>query len=362
MLVQTSHIHSCTAKDYDRFLAKGWFRGAGVIYRSELVCLDEEVYSIRNIRLNVDGFEFRKRQRKLLRTNNHRFRITVGPPRITEEKELLYQKHSVRFKAFIHTTLSEIVFANFAHLVFNTQEICVYDGDRVVAVSYFDIGQDSMASIIAVYDEEYSAYSLGYFTMLVEMIEARQHGLSYYYPGYVMDRPSIFDYKLKLGNYCWLNAEGKWLDDPKELEPSMASKLRDSISELQLRLTMQGIEHELVYYPYFTAGYLMQHQNPELLTHPVYLRLKPHGLVNMATFDIEEDCFVFGKILPTNSLDDMLSLDISEDYRSSTYQMQVQQFIYKQYTTDCSAAIKRIFDPHRTEQSIHPHTELNTSL
>jgi leucyl-tRNA---protein transferase len=362
MLVQTSHIHSCTSEDYDRFLAKGWFRGAGIIYRSEIVCLDEEVYSIRNIRLNVAGFQFRKRQRKLLRINNERFRVTLGPPRITEEKELLYQKHSIRFKAFVHTTLSEIVFSNFAHLIFNTREICVYDGDKIIAVSYFDIGHNSMASIIALFDEEYSACSLGYFTMLVEMLEAQQYGLSFYYPGYVMDRPSVFDYKLRLGDYHWLSASGKWVSNSKELEPSKASKLRDSLAELHVRLSMRGIQCELTYYPYFTAGYLMQRQDPDLLYHPVYLCFKSSGYINMATYDIEEDCYVYGKILPSDSLDGMLSLEVSEDYRSSKYQMQVQRFIHKQYTTDSAMVVDALFDPYLFDDSFFEHTPLDTTL
>jgi leucyl-tRNA---protein transferase len=362
MLVQTSHIDTCTSEDYDRFLSKGWFRGSGIIYRSEIVCLDEDVYSIRNIRLNVSGFQFRKRQKKLLRTNNERFKVTVGPPRITEEKEILYQKHSIRFKAFVHSTLSEIVFANFAHLVFNTREICVYDGDKVVAVSYFDTGCDSMASIIAVYDEAYSSYSLGYFTMLVEMIEAREYGLSYYYPGYVMDRPSSFDYKLRLGDYEWLSAAGCWLTNPKELEPSKASKIRDKIAELNMRMSMSGIQCELTYYPYFTAGYLMRHQDPVLLIYPVYLLFKSPGLLNMATFDIEEDCFVYGKISPTDSIDDVLSLDLSEDYRSCKYQMQVQRFIYKQYSTDSAMVVRAISETNLIEESNEKNTDLDIAF
>ena len=44
--------------------------------------------------------------------------------------------------------MTDYLSAGFAGTVFDTREVCVYDGDRLIAVSYFDLGEQSMASLL----------------------------------------------------------------------------------------------------------------------------------------------------------------------------------------------------------------------
>ena len=105
MLVQAAPITGLTPDQYDAFLESGWFRGSSMIYRSEFVCLDKQVLSIINIRLPLAGFHYRKSQRRVMRKVEKKFRIEIGDPSITPEKEALYQSNFDRFKAYIHTSL-----------------------------------------------------------------------------------------------------------------------------------------------------------------------------------------------------------------------------------------------------------------
>ena len=103
-----------------------------------------------------------------MRRVENRFTVTYGHAQPNANKEALYAQHKARFKGFIHNTLSEYLSAGFQGTVFDTREVCVYDGDRLIAVSYFDLGDQSMASLLGLYDEAYGKYSLGTYTLLKE--------------------------------------------------------------------------------------------------------------------------------------------------------------------------------------------------
>ena len=78
MLVQTHYPRKLSRTRYDQYLASGWFRGAVMLYKMDLLCIDDEVYSVVNIRLNIEEFRLRKSQRKLLKKAEQKFHITYG--------------------------------------------------------------------------------------------------------------------------------------------------------------------------------------------------------------------------------------------------------------------------------------------
>ncbi|MGY8884967.1 MAG: hypothetical protein ACKVKI_05580, partial [Flavobacteriales bacterium] len=127
MLVQTHFPRQLSRVRYDQYLASGWFRGAVMLYKMDLLCLDNELYSVVNIRLNLEKFGFRKGQRKLLRKAESKFKICYGIASTNKAKEALYASHKHRFKGFIHGTLEEYLNAGFQSTVFDTREVCVYD-------------------------------------------------------------------------------------------------------------------------------------------------------------------------------------------------------------------------------------------
>jgi hypothetical protein len=69
-----------------------------MLYKMDLLCVDETLYSVVNIRINLMQHVMSKRQRKLLRRNAKRYRVELGKVQITPEKERLYEMHKPRFK------------------------------------------------------------------------------------------------------------------------------------------------------------------------------------------------------------------------------------------------------------------------
>lgn len=228
-----------------------------MLYKMDLLCIDANVFSVVNIRLDLRQHELSKSQRKIQRQVEQRFTVAIGPAKVSQSRQRLYDQHKSRFKGFIHETLDEYLHAGFHSTVFDTQEVCIYDGDRLIAVSFFDLGDRSMASLLALYDQGYQSYSLGKYTMLKEIEYGKQTGRTWYYPGYVLDEPSAFDYKLTLGEMEYYTANKRWGKYTNfELESTIAFQLRTTMKGLQAQLQSDDISFKNWFYPYFSMGYM----------------------------------------------------------------------------------------------------------
>ena len=75
MLVQTHFPRSLSRSRYDQYLASGWFRGSVMLYKMDLLCIDEQLFSVVNIRMNLHHHEPTARARHC--------RPQLGPSRST---------------------------------------------------------------------------------------------------------------------------------------------------------------------------------------------------------------------------------------------------------------------------------------
>ncbi|MGD1843057.1 MAG: GNAT family N-acetyltransferase [Thermonemataceae bacterium] len=277
-IVQIFFPHRLQSYELDAFLAEGWFRSCTSMYRSQIICMDEDVFSVVNIRLPLDNYQIKKSLRKNYRKIQDHFRTVVRPAAVDAEKEALYQTHKNRFKGFIFNDLQTYLYANNnTQNIFETYEVAVYDEqEKLVAVSFFDIGKNSVASIIGLYDQSYSNYSLGLYTMLYEIQHAKELAITYYYPGYVFHTPSVFDYKLRLGNYEYYDWQGNWLPYEHAKQASWtADVIKEKIQLLTSTLQREGIRFHQYLYPLFSFGYLEAFQEFEFVKEVLLLQVFP---------------------------------------------------------------------------------------
>ena len=89
-------------------------------------------------------------------------------------------------------------------------EFDVFMGERLVASSFFHVGHKSMAGNYCVFDPNELQRSLGTFTMLLEIQYAIHLGKEFYYPGFVYDLPTEFDYKLNFHGLEYFDWWGNW--------------------------------------------------------------------------------------------------------------------------------------------------------
>ncbi|MCP4522290.1 MAG: hypothetical protein GY827_11470 [Cytophagales bacterium] len=255
----------------DKYLAGGWFRSTEMMYRSEVICLDEDIVAPVNIRLNLSDFSFSKNQRKLFSRHKRHFHFEISLIEssfdyMDERSNELYRLHTEKFKGYIHDNLFQFFNGVNMETAFNmTHRVAVYDGEKLIGLSFFDLGEKGLASLLSVYDlsEEYKSYSLGLFTMLLEVEFAQENNLRFYYPGYVLDKPSAFDYKLRLQGYLyydWTNKRWKKpLEKYKEEKSWLVNDIREQHNAIERALDRMDISYHKMLYPYYSFAFM---ENP----------------------------------------------------------------------------------------------------
>jgi leucyl-tRNA---protein transferase len=255
MHIEAEIAYSMSPVELDRWLSAGWFRSGALLFRAPLLILDSEVRDLVQVRLRLDANTPRSR-RRLLRRNRGRFRCEFGPAVVDDAAQRLYEETRARFIDFIANDLSELVIGELPG-VFDTRELRVFDGDRVVALSYFDVGREAVTGILGLHDPAFAKHGLGIYTMLEEVEFARSHAARWYYPGYVVPGLPSFDYKLSLGAVEYLNGEGAWLERGRAPEAtSRAVHATQRMEQLGAALLAAGHDAIPRRYPAFWAGRL----------------------------------------------------------------------------------------------------------
>lgn len=188
------------------------FRHFGTkFFRYSIGILGEEYVQVLPLRIDLKNFQPSKSQRKILKKNQGLTTI-IRDCSIDKTKEKLFKEHAARFKEnipeSIYVFLSE---EDPANTPCELKEICIYDRDKLVAVSFLDLGLESSSSVYAMFDPNYSKHSLGIYTMLLEIEYSKERNMSYLYPGYAYREKSFYDYKKKFPPMEYFDWNGKWL-------------------------------------------------------------------------------------------------------------------------------------------------------
>lgn len=302
-----------------------------MLFRMKMICMEGDYFSLVNIRLKLENYRFSKSLRRIFRKSQGQFRTVIRPATINSEKERLYQQQKPRFKGFVFDTLSDFLYFDYYIDLFDTYEVCVYDQDKLIAVSFFDMGKRSVASLIGLFDLDpsYNKYSLGIYTMLAEVDYALAAGKKYYYPGYILDRASEFDYKLRLGKYEYYNWKGRWRPYDKFGEESMGSDLiRQKLDQIKANLQVQGIPFRQRLYPFFSIGYLDAFEE-EMFKSIVFLQLFPDKDIPnfVIEYRLEDDTFVLSSVASREFEDEFMETSLTEEYTNdSRYHLELMAY------------------------------------
>ncbi len=248
-------LNNYAPKLMDKLLSLGYFRSGKSMFHSPVTFIEGVPNSTIRTRLSLDNHILSKSSRKLLAKNNRKFRHELVELELSKEVKDLYAIYKEEcFKGNLNGELSEWLEGSKNNQIFDSRMCKFYDGDTLVAVSFVDMGHESMASIMGIYHPEYKKYSMGIYSMLVEVEYAKEKGLAYYYPGYILSASPRFEYKKKVGNLSYKSFNSmKWksLDELDHdnffVEKSLAklNEAKDCLLELQ-------IESEIFAYPLFT--------------------------------------------------------------------------------------------------------------
>jgi len=243
-------------EELDDLLARGWYRMGAEIFTSKYLFFNNRLYSPTWLRLPLHNYQFRKSIRKIFNRNNRKYRVTFGLQNLTAEKNKLYQKYRQNFHSPLSLTLISNLQDAAKKTAFDTWECCVYEGDKLIACSFFDLGGNSLMSILGIFDHDYASDSLGFYTMLLEIDFGIKNGYEFFYPGYIIPGYEKFDYKNRIGKPEELQflevKTDRWqyCSDYDESE-TLTLKIRSKLIQLGKQLQTKGVSVNLLFYPCF---------------------------------------------------------------------------------------------------------------
>lgn len=188
--------------ELDNALEKGWYRAGQTIFTCSFVMIEGSIYSAIWLRQEISKLKFSKRRRKRLKEFKNEFEVSYQPFEMTEEKIELYKLYRKHFKGAPSFSIqSNLGYYPQGENIFNSYEVSLRKNGELIGYTVFDLGEESITSIISVYnnfDPQYEPLSIGINTMYLEMEFAQENKFKYYYPGYFVPGNERFDYKIKI--------------------------------------------------------------------------------------------------------------------------------------------------------------------
>lgn len=178
--------------DYDAYLERGWRRHGIFFFRP--AC--PQCRKCRSLRVDVAAFTPTKSQRRCWKKNQD-IQVEVAPPTVTDEHLDIYN----RYHAFMHEhrgwplramELSEYVEAFLLGDFPFAREFRYWRGNQLIGVGLVDETTTASSSVYFYHDPAWRGDGPGVFSMLAELIYARQRGLTFHYLGYwIPECPSM---------------------------------------------------------------------------------------------------------------------------------------------------------------------------
>jgi arginine-tRNA-protein transferase len=203
-------LHHVSAAELDQWLAKGWRHFGTYFFCYSFSFLNGQPAIVVPLRIRLADYRPSRSQRKIWLKNAH-LQTVIRPIVLDQAKHDLFVKHKERFVQNIPQDL--YTFLSPTHpdtRPCKAVAVEVYDGNRLVACSFLDLGQISVSSIYGMFDPDYEKLSLGIYTMLLEIDFAVRNGKAFYYHGYSYNQPSHYDYKKKFAGLQKYDWQGNW--------------------------------------------------------------------------------------------------------------------------------------------------------
>ncbi len=200
-------IGPMSPEDLDRRLALGERRSGSFVYRTQCPACT----ACEPLRVPVARFAPTASQRRSVRRNADEVRMEVGPPAVSAERLLLYNRHKrERGLSRGDAPLSKSGYiASFVDTCVDTQEVRYLVGERLIGVSLLDIGRTSASSVYHYFDPSESRRSLGVYSVLAEIAWCAARGLEWYYLGLYVQACSHLAYKASYWPHQ-RRVAGKW--------------------------------------------------------------------------------------------------------------------------------------------------------
>ena len=193
----------------DAAWAHGWRHFGSYFFRYSQAGVGESAKVVMPLRIHLSEFTLSKSQKRI-NSKNENLTLVVRDAFLDQQKIELFDRHKARFSENVPQQLSGFLGENPARVPCETKEICLYKEERLVGVSFWDIGKISTSGIYAMFEPEESKRSLGIYLILLSIKLSIEMGKEFYYPGYAYQESSNYDYKKKFVSLYYYDWRGEW--------------------------------------------------------------------------------------------------------------------------------------------------------
>jgi arginyl-tRNA--protein-N-Asp/Glu arginylyltransferase len=335
-----------SSDEHDLYHSKGWFRMGQSIFRCTYLNLNNQVYRVFWLRVVLENIANNKKLRKLSKLNS-KFNIKVQKATVTPEKEALYRiyKGGIAFEP--SDSLESLLYSGSEINIFDTWEIVICDGEKLIAVGYFDIGNKGAAGINCFYDPAYKKHSLGKYLIYQKMLYCRNRQVEYFYLGYFAPGCKAFNYKLDIAKesleYFDISSQ-KWYGI--HTWDSVKGSLDENVQQLkdfQQQLDKVNIENRLFQYSYFQANQFRELQGFELFDYSMFVncfQFDPEVVNPIVVYDIRDQHYHLLRCISVAKTG--VHNDDTEDY--TAHFLKIAEVIYStKNATELADMISRSF-------------------
>jgi leucyl-tRNA---protein transferase len=195
--------------EMDQLWAEGWRHFGILFFRYRTAVHDGKRFSVLPLRVVLERFTLARSQKRVLRKNRDT-QVVIRPASVDEAKQALFSKHILRYRENIPSSIYDFVSPMPASIPCPNVELCIYLDDRLIGVTYLDIGQTATSAVYAMFDPVEGKRSLGILMMIHSIQFSRERGYRYYYPGYAYHEPFAYDYKKKFVGMEYLDWTTGW--------------------------------------------------------------------------------------------------------------------------------------------------------
>lgn len=201
---------SVTPEQLDLLLADGWRHFGTHFFRYSLNLYRDQIVRVIPLRIRLARFSPSKSQRRVLKRNVD-LNVEITPIKITDEIERLFDRHKRRFDHAVPESIYDFLSHDAANYPTTGFQITARSKDNaLLAVSFFDVGAESISAIYGCFEPNETHRSLGIFTMLKVIDHAVENKKAFYYHGYAYDASSFYDYKLRFAGVEIFDWNSDW--------------------------------------------------------------------------------------------------------------------------------------------------------
>ncbi|MCU0403529.1 MAG: arginyl-tRNA--protein transferase [Chitinophagaceae bacterium] len=295
-----------TGSMLDAFLSKGWFRMGQSVFTTHFLRFQQQFYPAvwLRYRLTEDLLSYAEMKLKKI---ERKFRVDVSPWRLEEEQEHLFTLYREHSGLVMSPTLNQILLDGYPENIFDTWQVTIRNGDQLIGLGVFDLGEHAAAGISNIYHPDYKKYSLGKMLMLLKIRYSFRKGFSWFYPGYAVPGYPRFDYKLDIGKneiQYYHSPEQTWLGLTAGARlPDYLKMMEGALDSLLKKLRSFNVPCRLVYYPAFDLS-LSDDMLPHVVTDPVFLLLgynSEEEMLTIAKYSLDKEGFSISNCVTLNN-------------------------------------------------------------